>query len=116
MYRVNWSEIFHGYKFISIGLIVDHDTHESVSPDGILINNVTKDIIPIEIKCIRRPKNIYSQNSLRELKLAHSQLKTFKDIIKDAYGITKGIIAFIYIYEQDGLHVEFEYAVVGLVD
>lgn len=113
MYNIDWSKLFPGYKFVNVGLIVNQETSESISPDGLLINDITKDIIPVEIKCLRCPKNIYSKASIRELVLAKEQLKTMKSMIED---IKNGLLAFLYLNknEDDVVKIEFEYAVINL--
>ena len=93
MYNIDWAKIFDGYKFIMIGMIIDYKEKYSISPDGFLINFDTKDIIPIEIKCIRNEKNLFSKNIMREIKMAKEQLKTIKKIIN----CKKCIIVFMYI-------------------
>ena len=93
MYNINWERLFIGYKFITVGMIIDYKEKYSISPDGFLINFDTKDIIPIEIKCIRNEKNLFSKTIMREIKMAKEQLTTIKKIIN----CKKGIIVFMYI-------------------
>jgi hypothetical protein len=109
MYNVNWGECFPSYKFVNIGLLIKDN--QSISPDGLLINDITKDIIPIEIKCLRIEKNIYSQACLREIKQAKLQLQQIKKIIPR---ITKGLICFLYIFEKNDINIKFEYCSIDL--
>ena len=97
MYNIDWNKIFDGYTFINIGMLIDYDKKYSISPDGFLINFDTKDVIPLEIKCIRHEKNLFSKNTMRELKTAKEQLLTVKKIIN----CNKGIIAFLYLTQYD---------------
>ncbi len=106
MYNINWNKIFDGYEFINVGLIINHDEKYSISPDGFLINFNTKDIIPIEIKCIRNEKNLFSKNTMREIKIAKQQLQTVKKIIN----CKKGIIVFLYMNHD----IEVEYTIIEL--
>ena len=105
MFNVNWSEIFPNYKFISVGMIINPVEKYGISPDGILINSNTNEIIPIEIKCIKVKNNKFSRNMMREIKIAFEQLKTVKKIINCSIGI----IAILYIDTF-----EFEYSIVKL--
>lgn len=107
MYNIDWNKIFDGYVFINIGMLIDYDKKFSISPDGFLINFDTKDIIPIEIKCIRNEKNLFSRNTMRELKTAKEQLQTIKKIIN----CKKGIIAFMYLTKDD---IYCEYSIIEL--
>ena len=107
MYNIDWNKIFDGYTFINIGMLIDYDKKFSISPDGFLINFDTKDIIPIEIKCIRNEKNLFSRNTMRELKTAKEQLQTIKKIIN----CKKGIIAFMYLTKDD---IYCEYSIIEL--
>jgi hypothetical protein len=97
MYNIDWNKIFNGYEFISVGMIIDYVEKYSISPDGFLINLNTKDIIPIEIKCIRNEKNLFSKTIMREIKMAKQQLQTINKIIC----CKKGIIVFFYINQNN---------------
>lgn len=97
MFNIDWEKIFKGYKFIVTGMLIDYDKKYSISPDGFLINFETNDIIPIEIKCIRNEKNLFSKTIMRELKMAKEQLKTIKSIINKC---DKGLIVFMYIIDS----------------
>jgi len=98
MFNINWSEIFNGYKFIVVGMLIDYDKKYSISPDGFLINFETHDIIPVEIKCIRGEKNLFSKTIMREIKMAKEQLKSIKNIMNIC---NKGIIVFMYINKEN---------------
>jgi len=115
MYRVDWSKIFTGYKFINIGILFDDETQIGILPDGLLINDTTMDIIPIEIKCIRQSKKIFTETNLREIKMYRIQLNKVKQILCRS-NIKQGIIVFLYIYD-DKLDVKIicEYALIDLI-
>jgi hypothetical protein len=100
MYRVDWSKIFTKYKFINVGILFDEKTQIGISPDGLLINNKTMDIIPIEIKCIRQSKKIFTKTNLREIKMARIQLNKVKQILYKS-NIKQGLIVFLYIYDDN---------------
>jgi hypothetical protein len=104
MFNIDWENIFKGYKFIVIGMLIDYDKKYSISPDGFLINFETGDIIPVEIKCIRNEKNLFSKTIMRELKMAIEQLKTIKCIISRC---NKGLIVFMYINDSDKTFCEY---------
>lgn len=108
MFNIDWENIFNGYKFIMIGMLIDYDKKYSISPDGFIINFETGDIIPIEIKCIRGEKNLFSKTIMREIKMAKKQLTTIKTIMNKC---TKGIIVFMYINKN---HIECEYTILNL--
>jgi hypothetical protein len=105
MFNVEWSKIFPNYKFISVGMLIDPIKKYGISPDGILVNSNTNEIIPIEIKCIRNKQSKFSRNTMREIKIAFEQLKTIKKIINCYIGI----IAFLYIDTF-----EFEYCIIKI--
>lgn len=104
MYGIDWTKLFPGYEFINIGLVFD-DNFSSISPDGFLINNHTLDIIPIEIKVLRKGKNLYCDLSIRELRQARQQLDTLSSIMK--IKPEKGIIVFLYIESDSNVYSEY---------
>jgi hypothetical protein len=104
MYRVDWKVIFPEFNFINVGIIFDGK--DGISPDGFIVNEITKEIIPIEIKCIRKKKDLFTKASIREIKMARVQIAKVKSILCDS-NINKGLIAFIYIYDDQ---VQFEYS------
>jgi hypothetical protein len=69
-----------------------------------VINFKMSDIIPIEIKCIRNEKNLFSKTIMRELKMAKEQLKTIKSIINKC---DKGLIVFMYIIDSYNTFCEY---------
>ena len=111
MYRVDWSKLFNGYRFINVGMLFDNDTLIGISPDGLLLNDQTLDIIPLEIKCIRQSKKLFTESNLREIKMARIQLEKVKQILTKSI-ITKGLIVFLYIYEDV---VRCEYSIISLI-
>ncbi len=69
MYNIDWSKIFPGYQFVVVGMLI-HPIHKySIPQDGLLINKKTKDIIPIEIKCIKHEKISFQILSCAQLLL-----------------------------------------------
>ena len=114
MYRVDWPSIFNGYKFVNIGMLFDEETQLGISPDGLLLNDITKDIIPIEIKCIRQPKILLAESNIREIKMARIQLTKVKQILNKSK-ITHGIIVFLYIYNNNSIiNIKCEYSIIKL--
>lgn len=114
MYNVNWTELFPGYKFINIGMLYNEVAQNGISPDGLLINENTSEIIPIEIKTLRQSKKLFENSYIREIKMAKIQISIVKEILCRS-NIQKGIIAFLYIYEQDAeIKILFEYSIINL--
>ena len=108
MYRVDCATIFNGYKFVNIGMLFDEETQLGISPDGLLLNDTTKDIIPIEIKCIRQPKILLAQSNIREIKMARIQLTKVKQILNKS-----NIIVFLYIYNNNSIiNIKCEYSII----
>ncbi len=103
MYGIDWSRVFPGYTFVTIGLI-KNDKGQSIAPDGFLINATTKDIVPVEIKCLRQSKNAYSNANVREQTQANLQLQTLKSML--TIEIKTGIIVFLYMC-QDVIDCEY---------
>jgi hypothetical protein len=111
MYNVDWSLIFPGYRFTNVGLIVYDKSDQksrSTAPDGLLINDTTLDIMPVEIKCLRSEKRELSRDFKRELKLANLQLKEVSRMLTN---VKRGILAFLYIHKSG---IEFEYSIIDL--
>jgi len=108
MYRVDWKIIFPEFSFINVGIIFDGI--EGISPDGFLVHEITKEIIPIEIKCIRKKKDLFTEASIREIKMGRVQIDKVKKILCDS-NINKGIIAFIYIFDDQ---IKFEYSFIKI--
>mgnify|MGYP003352296217 CR=1 FL=1 len=66
------------------------------SPDILLIDKLTKKIIPVEIKCIYKNPE-WSTDVLRDYKIAKLQLKSCADLLYSYYyGFSLLIICFIY--------------------
>ena len=80
------------------GLLVEKKEKDSraCAPDLLLIEKVTKKIIPVEMKAIvGKPE--YSSNFAREIKLARLQLSTSKKLLGEFYyGFSLIVIMFIY--------------------
>lgn len=108
MYRVDWKIIFPEFNFINVGVIFNDQ--DFISPDGFLVNQITKEIIPIEIKCIRKKKDLYTKATIREIKMARVQIAKVKKILCNS-NIKRGMVAFIYLYKDQ---VEFEYSFIKI--
>jgi hypothetical protein len=96
------------------GLIVESKTINSkaVAPDLLLVDKITKKIIPVEIKSIAGPPE-YSSYLKKSMQLARGQVNNCKHIIGDLYyGFSLIIVLFIhnvndnFIYDVRAIKIE----------
>ena len=87
------------------GLLVESKTKGARGncPDLLLIDKVTKKIIPVEMKCIVGELE-YSRNLTREIKLAKLQLNSTKKLLNSFYyGFS--LIVLMFVYQKNGNYV-----------
>ncbi len=90
------------------GFLVNEKKQNSIgiAPDLLLIDTLSKKIIPVEIKCIVSLPE-YSSNLIREIKLARKQLSTCKQILGNYYyGYCLLVVMFIHLNND-----KYEYTV-----
>jgi hypothetical protein len=96
---------YNNYQLVRLGLLVkekNKKNSDGCAPDGLLINSVTKEIIPVEIKTISsKPNdgNIFK----REFFLATKQLRTATEILNYNNNIIsrKGMLIILWIYQKN---------------